>query len=153
GAANTLVRTPDSRAVAYNTDVSAVADELRALGPDVDWGRAHALVLGSGGAARAAVVALVADLQAASVALRARTEPDALLLDRRRLLGEAGFNATLVVEPLTASRVTEPTLAAVVQCTSAGMKGADPGDQVADAVAWQSLPPAAVALDVVYSPP
>jgi shikimate dehydrogenase len=33
------------------------------------------------------------------------------------------------------------------------MTGADPGDAMASAVAWDALPPGAVALDVVYAPP
>jgi shikimate dehydrogenase len=41
----------------------------------------------------------------------------------------------------------------IVQCTSAGMTGADAGDAVANAVAWRALPVRAVAMDVVYAPP
>ena len=33
------------------------------------------------------------------------------------------------------------------------MHGADPGESVACAVAWDALPDGAVALDVVYAPP
>jgi shikimate dehydrogenase len=153
GAANTLVRAPDGRIVAHNTDVPALADELRALGPEIDWARARALVLGSGGAARAAIVALVAELRVARVVVRARTDPGALAGEMQRALEAAGLRASLATEPLAPAPATERDLAAIVQCTSAGMTGADPGDVVADNVAWQSLPDAAVALDVVYAPP
>ena len=33
------------------------------------------------------------------------------------------------------------------------MRGADPGDAVADAVGWNELPELAIAYDVVYDPP
>jgi shikimate dehydrogenase len=43
-------------------------------------------------------------------------------------------------------------LVAIVQATSCGMKGAAPGDVVANAVRWEQVPEDAVALDVVYAP-
>jgi len=53
-AANTLVRDEDGLVAAHNTDVPALAAELRLLAPDgLDWRRARALVLGTR-AARAA---------------------------------------------------------------------------------------------------
>jgi shikimate dehydrogenase len=127
GAANTLVRTAEGRVVAHNTDAPALVEELRALAGRDDLRGEVALVLGSGGAARAAEVALEA--------LGARVEV------RSRARGN------LAADPAVEARVT-----AVVQATSAGMTGADPGDAVADAVAWTALPPGAVALDVVYAP-
>src|SRR5688500_5052443 len=35
GAANTLVRAPDGRIVAYNTDAPALAEEIRTLAPEI----------------------------------------------------------------------------------------------------------------------
>ena len=73
GAANTLVRTADGQVVAHNTDAPALAAELRALGgPTRAWGDLRALVLGSGGAARAAIAALVRHLGVRDVVVRAR---------------------------------------------------------------------------------
>jgi shikimate 5-dehydrogenase len=40
----------------------------------------------------------------------------------------------------------------VVQATSAGMRGGDPGEAVAARVPWAELASGAVALDVVYNP-
>ena len=40
----------------------------------------------------------------------------------------------------------------VIQASSAGMVGADPGEDVSSIVAWDRLPPHAVAYDVVYTP-
>jgi len=102
-AANTLVRAPDGRIVAHNTDVPALAAELRLLaGADAAWGSRRALVLGSGGAALAAVAALRA-LGSVDVAVRARsTQPPA-------------------TQPWEASPGSEAGTLAVVQATSAGM--------------------------------
>jgi shikimate dehydrogenase len=134
GAANTLVRTPDGRVVAYNTDAPALADEIRdLLSGAPPSGRA--LVLGSGGAARAARTALAEHLGFRDVVVRAR---------RPR---EAG------IQPWAPSAESEATTRVVVQATSAGMAGADPGDAVASVVAWDALPGDAVAIDVVYAPP
>jgi shikimate dehydrogenase len=120
-AANTLVRAGDGRVVAHNTDVPALAEELRLLaGPGASWSSRRALVLGSGGAALAAVAAL-RSLGSTDVVVRART---------------ARAQAT---QPWQPSPASEARTLAVVQATSAGMAGADPGD--------------AVALDVVYAPP
>lgn len=134
-AANTLVRTPDGRVVAHNTDVPALVEELRDLGgPAAPWTTRRALVLGSGGAALAAVAALRL-LGADDVALRARgSRPPA-------------------TQPWAPSAASEALTLAVVQATSAGMTGADAGEPVAAAVAWNALPGDALALDVIYAPP
>ncbi len=129
GAANTLVRSPAGRVVAHNTDAPALAAELEALAAPASLRGAQALVLGSGGASRAAVAALER-LGAAPVLVRARA------------LGN-----------WAASAAEESRTMAVVQATSAGMTGADPGEVAAAAVAWDALPAGAVALDVVYAPP
>jgi shikimate dehydrogenase len=134
-ATNTLVRTDGGRIVAHNTDVPALAEELRLLaGPGAPWASRRALVLGSGGAALAAVAAL-RSLGATDVAVRARAP------------------RSTTTQPWQPSPVHEAQCLAVVQATSAGMTGADPGDGVAAVVAWDALPADAVALDVVYAPP
>jgi shikimate dehydrogenase len=138
GAANTLVRAEDGRLIAHNTDAPALAEEICDLlgkpnghvGADL-----RALVLGSGGAARAAKTALVDLLGVRDVVLRARTPRDA------------------ATQPWLSSPESERVTHLVVQATSAGMAGADPGEGVADVVAWDALPGEAVALDVVYAPP
>jgi shikimate dehydrogenase len=40
----------------------------------------------------------------------------------------------------------------VVQCTSAGMQGADSGEPLAAMLPWQVLPRAALAYDLIYAP-
>jgi shikimate dehydrogenase len=147
GAANTLVRTPDGRVVAHNTDVPALEQELRALGAREGGG---AIVLGAGGAARAAAFAL-RRLGASPIVVRARDEVarDAMIASMRAALSLD--ERALRGEPLAPSRADAAAI--VVQATSAGMHGASAGDVVADAIDWSALPEDAVALDVVYAPP
>jgi shikimate dehydrogenase len=149
GATNTLVRREDGRVVAYNTDAPALAAEIAELLPA---GRtlagARVLVLGSGGAARAAIAAFGAHLGAAEIAVRARG-----FADRARAEAfAASAPCPIVAEPWAASPDREQRTFAIVQATSAGMRGADEGEAIADLVSWRDLPPGAVALDVVYTP-
>jgi shikimate dehydrogenase len=123
GAANTLVRDAAGRIAAHNTDVPALAAELAALAPHAGT----ALVLGTGGASRAAAAALGHHLHVARVVVRGR--------------------------PLAPDPAVEASVTLVVQTTSCGMTGADSGELARDAVAWDALPPGAVVLDVVYAPP
>jgi shikimate dehydrogenase len=150
GAANTLVLSR-GRVVAYNTDVAALALEITDLLPERrDWSRSRALVLGKGGAARSAVCALAVQLGVSEVAVRARGgAPEAFAREMQDLCGEA----RVVAEPWEPGPAHEARTSLVVQCTSAGMHGADSGEPLTQIVAWASLPPHAAALDVVYVPP
>jgi shikimate dehydrogenase len=161
GAANTLVRRNDGRIIAHNTDVPALAEELCQLAPDVPrgerWQGARALVLGTGATARSAVMALACDLAVAHVVVRGRSFADegkreAFRAEMGERLAAAGAAAKVHLEPWLASGATERSLTAIVQATSAGMDGADPGEAVVQAVEWSALSEAAVALDVVYAP-
>ncbi len=122
GAANTLVRDAAGRVTAHNTDVAALAAELAALAPS----SGAALVLGTGGASRAAVAALKSDGRFAEIIVRGR--------------------------PLAPDAAADARVTLVVQTTSCGMTGADPGELARDAVAWDALPSGAVVYDVVYAP-
>ena len=138
------MRGEGGRIVAHNTDAPALRAELSALvpaGSSWSWSDTRALVLGSGGAARAAVVAL--DMLGVRVVVgRARTRGAVFELRP----------GVPVWQPLAPDPASEALTGTVVQATSAGMTGADPGALVADAVAWAALPAGAVALDVVYAP-
>jgi shikimate dehydrogenase len=143
GAANTLVREPDGRVVAYNTDAPALASVISVLLED-DGPAAlekRGLVLGSGGAARAAVAAFHL-LGMKDVVVRSRKPGPVFELSK-------GFPAW---QPWAADAASEALTSVVVQATSAGMTGTDPGEAVADVVAWNALTQSAVAIDVVYAP-
>jgi shikimate dehydrogenase len=148
GAANTLVCSPSGIVVAHNTDAPALAEELRLLaGPATPWSASTTLVLGSGGAALAAVAAFT-ELGVGEIAVRARSFESA---ERREAFLRAA-KVPLTLQPWIASAASEKSTRAVVQATSAGMAGAGPGESVSSIVDWSSLAPDAVALDVVYSP-
>jgi shikimate dehydrogenase len=112
----------DGSVVAYNTDVAAIVEELGSPASGT------AIVLGRGGAARAAIAALKT-LGATKIITRARAGGD---------------------EPL-APTGSEKDATWIVQCTSAGMTGCDPGEPIARAVDF-SLAPHALAYDVIYEP-
>lgn len=146
GAANTLVRSGAGEVRAYNTDAPALRDELvRLAGGAARFEGRSALVLGSGGAARAAIVAL-GRLGVARVVVRARTAKEAL--------ASVVEGVAASFEPLRAPRAEPPDLCAIVQATSAGMTHATAaGEIVADAVAWATVPADCVVYDVIYAPP
>ena len=165
-AANVLVRTPQGRVIAHNTDVGALVAELT----DLLAGRRalRAVVIGSGGAGLAAVAAC-RRLNFAIVGITSRSWVgseavyEAASATRARALGALAtpWPTDLNVLPPSgkASQVlrmqwSEFAVAAdlVIQATSAGMLGGDPGEGVAAVVPWALLPPQAVAYDVVYNP-
>jgi shikimate dehydrogenase len=156
GAANTLVRGPQGQVVAYNTDAPAITEELRGLAAErgAHWSGTSVLVLGTGGAARAAIVAAGLDLRVQRVWVRGRdaNKARALAQEMQGLLRDAGASAVVLGGPLEAVTEDERHVVAVVQGTSAGMTGKDSGEAVAEGLAWEDLPADAVAMDVVYAP-
>lgn len=163
GAANTLVRMPDGRIVAHNTDTPAVAEEIVRLagGDRARFAGGTGLVIGTGGAARAAIVALASHLRVGRVLVRGRSlaETSNAVAYVRQLdkmfaaSGGPGVSVALGADGLHAPDDEDARLVAIVQATSCGMQGAAPGDVVADAVRWERIPDRVVALDVVYAPP
>jgi len=156
GAANVLSLGQGGRVVAHNTDVLGLGDELsreREQSIDLRGGssrRNGALVVGSGGAARAAVLA----------AIEARLDP--VFVTARRFVGQAAEAARTEWEPLGAqvlpwfdgalppAAVCEQ-LGFVIQATTAGMKGTTDGAELVRAVPLTGLPPLVV-YDLVYNP-
>jgi shikimate dehydrogenase len=150
GAANVLVRAPNGELVAHNTDVPALAAEIGELAP----APASGLVLGSGGAALAAVAALFR-LGARTVGVSARRFEAAADRSAWPLAAElTRLGARLLAWPGAAPELAHfaAETNVVVQATSAGMHGAAPGAGVARVVPWSSLPPGAAAYDLVYNP-
>jgi len=163
GVANVLARTPDGRIIAFNTDASALAEELAQATRQahVELGeRPYALVLGNGGAARAAVVACqlsgVKDVLVSARKFDAQkhrdTWPDAdafIALGATPVAWPAG--------PPEARHVSElgeylQKTHLIVQATSAGMKGASRGDELTEALPWERFL-RGVVYDLVYNPP
>ena len=154
GAANVLARDGDGAVVAHNTDVPALAEEFQRLAGTVR----RVLVIGNGGAAPA-VVAAAQDAGADRVALTARrfvaSEPEANWPHAAEFIAQgASLLAWPESEPRAKSRLREvlARIDLIVNCTSAGMHGADDGQALADLVPWEHIPQSALAYDLIYNP-
>jgi shikimate dehydrogenase len=156
GVVNVLALDAHGRLVGSNTDARALAEELAALHP----APRSAAVIGAGGAAQAAVVACQS-LGIEQVVLSNRGwnlgEPRS---SWRRAEACAALGAQLCGWPESAADRRAGTLServarvdVIIQATSAGMRGAGPGEAVSDWIPWRELAPGAVAIDVVYNPP
>lgn len=157
GAANTLVRNANGTITAHNTDAPALVEEMKRLGGT--FANRSGIVIGSGGAARAAVFALGA-LGMTHIEIRARRA-----LEGADAIARAGADAQggemetrgaspVVVQTGLGPRSSErEDLAAIVQCTTAGMEHGAPGSVPVDTIAWTHVPKSCVAYDVVYAPP
>jgi shikimate dehydrogenase len=116
---------------------------------------ARGLVLGSGGAALAAVAAL-RRAGATQIGVSARRfdarQPQSEWPKTSELLR---LGAELVPWPDHDARRFGDFAAAsdvIVQATSAGMHGAEPGASIADIVPWSRVPTGSLAYDLVYNP-
>lgn len=142
-AANTLVRTATGWR-ASNTDGGGLSDALRAdLGVELR-GR-DVILLGAGGAARAAAVQCLRD-QAATLWIgnRGRERLDALLAHLAPLAGGTAVRG-FVFEGLDAAL---PAGAIVINATAAGLR-----DATAAPVDLRRLPRPAVVYEMIYNPP
>jgi shikimate dehydrogenase len=165
GAANVLVVDQKRRVVAHNTDAAALEAELAE-----HWeGRPkfRAAVIGAGGAGLAALVACKR-LGFKVVCITSRSWGDSEQMFASPSAAQArSLGALTSLWPQTAEvrsttkasqvlRLQWPELAAqadcILQATSAGMRGGDPGEDVCKIVPWDHLPPRTLAYDVVYTP-
>lgn len=143
GAANTLVRT-DRGWRAFNTDGGGLADALRAeLGTEL--GGRHVVILGAGGAARAAAAQCCRDGAAAVwIGNRGLARRQALRRDLAPLAGATGLHDFA----LDAVPAALPGGALVINATSVGLKPGDPAP-----VDLRLLPRPAGVYDMTYNPP
>lgn len=165
GAANVIVRSPEGLLVGHNTDADALAQELAPILEGRP--RLRAAIIGGGGAALAALSAC-RKLGFAITCMTSRSWSSSELLHESPSAEQARALGALTM-PWPRSDDVAPTgklsqamrmqwseLAGgadlVIQATSAGMHGVDPGDQITTLVPWDKLPEHAVAYDVVYTP-
>jgi shikimate dehydrogenase len=143
----------DGTIVAHNTDALALEAEFSRLART-----SCAIVLGSGGAAPAAVAACqAAGIEEVFVTAR-RFDPSSPVdtwpgqSELRRL------GARLLAWPDASAAAREQFVECCrraglfVQCTSAGMHGADSGEPLAALVPWQLTADDALAYDLIYAP-
>ncbi len=137
GAANLIVVAPDGTLDASNTDVYGFMEHLRLSAPRWDKSR-PAVILGAGGAARSASVALI-DAGVPEIRIVNRTRA------RAEALQSLGPQVKLQAWPADRNALADAGL--LVNTTSLGMAGQGPLD-----VDLAALPPAAVVYDIVYVP-
>ena len=138
GAANTIVRLPDSRLRADNTDLHGFSQSLAEAELALDG--ATVVVIGAGGAARAVLVAL-ATLGVARIVVANRN-----LARAARLIDELALDERATPVPLDGTRL-EPLLAGaalLVNATAVGWHGDE--TPIDPAV----LPPAIAVYDLTY---
>jgi shikimate dehydrogenase len=154
GVANVLSRGADGAIVAHNTDVPALAEEFQRLCGSVR----RVLVIGNGGSAPA-VVAAAQDAGADRVALTARKFlPTVAEADWPHAAEFVARGVTLLAFPESDARAKSrlrevvARIDLIVNCTSAGMSGADDGRSLAEIVPWEHVPQSALAYDLIYNP-
>lgn len=139
GAANTLTFQSDGKLYADNTDGTGFSANLHQSAPNWNPESGPALVLGSGGAARAIVAALLQErVPEIIIANRTRARADAL---------KAHFGATVRVVDWTQASRHMDGVATLVNTTSLGMVGKEDLKITLDELNKNSL-----VTDLVYSP-
>jgi shikimate dehydrogenase len=139
GAVNTVIFGSDGSLQGINTDAFGFTRNLRDLVPDFDAGRAAAVVIGAGGAARAAAVALK-DMGAADIRIVNRT-----LARAEGLALALGAGVHVVDWAGRAAALKDAGL--VVNTTTQGMTGHEPLN-----LDLAALDRDAVVYDIVYNP-
>lgn len=145
GAVNTVVRT-DERYIGHNTDAPGLVRSLEEAG--VRLTGANVLILGAGGAGRAAAVGL-AEAQAAKLVVLARRleQAEALVSSLRD-----GLPCEIEAAPMTEAAAHFEQASLLVQATSATLASNPGAEAFAEALPISSLPDDAAVVDMVYDP-
>lgn len=146
GAVNTLYRR-DGALIGHNTDAPGFLADLKRFRQEAADRPRHALVIGSGGGARAVIYALLQDGWDVTIAAALMEQATALVAAFRPLTG----GHTLRVVPNTATAVS-PLLAGVTLIVNASPVGMSPH---VDESPWPTgvpFPPEAAVYDLVYNP-
>lgn len=145
GAVNTVIN-EDGRLIGYNTDETGL---IRSLANDLGFqakGR-RILMLGAGGASRAALVALAEQgAQWIGIANRTRQKAEDLAQSFRGLFPGTIF-AVMGLNEEELSDVC-PSVDLLLNSTSLGMKG-----EIIEGIPWKQLKDSAVVYDIVYRRP
>ncbi len=145
GAVNTVVRTGE-RYVGHNTDALGLVRSVEEAGVRVDDSRV--IVLGGGGAARAAVFGLAEAGAAEITVLARRPEQSQALVESLAPFVESTLEAASLSE--ASWHFDSATL--VIQATSATLESNPRADEFAAMLPFDALPPDAAVLDLVYKP-
>lgn len=149
GAVNTIVR-EGGRLVGYNTDAYGFIKSLKEMGNFEPAGK-KVLLLGAGGAARAAAFALAQEgVASLTIANRTLERAESLAADARSALD--GTNSTIEAIALNGQQVEAASAQAdlIVNSTSIGMRhGEGEGRLLSDSLV---IPSTALVYDMVYNP-
>jgi shikimate dehydrogenase len=137
GASNTVFRSSNGAIAATNTDAAGFFAPIS----DREWAGESAIVVGTGGAARAILFAL-AQADIGNVALLARSP-----LKAAALLAHFGLKGRVIPLAGDPSAIKVPPAALLVNASSLGMTGQEPLN-----LELAPLPEDAIVFDVVYSP-
>jgi len=146
GAVNTIVR-DDDRLIGCNTDAEGLAASLIEAG--VTLKAAHVVIVGAGGAARAAVVGL-GRAGASTITIAARRADRAETI-ARELRDSAGVPA-VGVDMQNGLRASLSTATLLVQATNATLHGNPDAAAFADSIPLDAMPRDATVTDLVYRP-
>lgn len=145
GAVNTVVRA-GGRYVGHNTDAPGLVRSLEEAGVEVR--QAYVVVLGAGGAARAAVVGLSeAGANRITVLCRRRAQGEALVASLR-----PHVQCDLETAPLGEAGGHFAAASLVVQATSATLGSNSGAVAFAQSLPIEALPEGAAVIDMVYQP-
>lgn len=141
GAVNTVVIDDDGMMTGLNTDVFGFVENLRIHQPDYDFSARPAMILGAGGAARAAIVGL-----------QEQGCPEILVANRtikraEELADDLEGGGTIKIVPWEECEEHMADLGLLSNATQLGMTGQPPLP-----VHLGSLPKDAIVCDIVYSP-
>ncbi len=139
GAINTVTVKQDGTLLGDNTDAYGFMENLRSKAPEFNPAAGPAVVLGSGGAARAVCAGLI-EAGARQIYLLNRAQERAEIIARN-------MGTVLCPEPWSGRNAVLAGASLVVNTTSLGMSG-----QPALDIDLALLPPEAVVNDLVYSP-
>jgi len=146
GAVNTIVNR-DGRLCGYNTDMTGFARALREEG-GFDPSGAQVVLLGAGGAGRAATMALVQG-KAASVAVS-----DVVPERAERLVEDLGHQGKTVLRNVSATRDSLAAAVAgcqlLVNCTPIGMRHSKEEHDLP--IASELIPVGVLVFDIIYNP-
>lgn len=140
GAVNTIVVQPDGSLRGFNNDGVGFVQSLRDASAGWRADAGPALILGSGGAARAVIVALL-EAGARHIAVANRTAERAETMAR-------AIDAKLTLIPWEQRHAAIADSALVVNATDRGMAG-----KPALEISLDRLPPESIVADLIYTPP
>lgn len=156
GAANTLIVEDNGLCRAINTDAPGIIEPLRAhLGASAPRGL-RAVVLGAGGAARAAVVALAEGGAEVIVAARRDEASRALVDELREACGSVLEESGGAIRAVSLAQISSEACQVLVNCTPVGMaRGPDPAGSPIDLeqlLRERDSAEGLVVFDTVYTP-